>query len=62
MPVSTLSAQLKIGSELVDWYRYAASVPYGHSLFDFLPRTDDRLRYSTITKPIPLGFFLSRTG
>ena len=30
MQVSTLSAQLGLGSELVDWYRDATSVPYGH--------------------------------
>ena len=30
MQVSTLSAQLGVGPELVDWYRQATSVPYGH--------------------------------
>ena len=34
MQVSTLSAQLGLGSELVDWYRDATSVPYGHLLVD----------------------------
>ena len=47
MQVSTPSAQLSVGSELVDWYRGAASVSYGHLLIDFSPRTGDRLRYCT---------------
>ena len=42
MQVSTLSAQLGLGSELVDWYRDGTSVPYGLFLNDFSPRTDDR--------------------
>ena len=41
--ISTLSAQLGLGSELVGWYRDATSVPYGHLLIDLLPGTDDRL-------------------
>ena len=41
MQVSTLSAQLRLGSELVDWYRDTTSVPYGHLLIDMSPRTDD---------------------
>ena len=45
MQVTTLSTQLDLGSELVDWYRDATSVPFGHLLIDVLPRTDDRLRY-----------------
>ena len=53
MQVSTLSAQLGLGSELVNWYRDATSVPYGHLLIDLLPRTDDRLRYCTNTGSIP---------
>ena len=40
MQVSMLSAQLGLGSQLVDWYRNAASVPYGHLLIDLSPRTD----------------------
>ena len=32
MQVSTLSAHFGLGSELVDWYRDATSVPYGHLL------------------------------
>ena len=45
--VTTLSTQLGLGSELVDWYRDATSAPFGHLLNDLLPRTDNRLRYST---------------
>ena len=53
MQLSTLSAHLGLGSELVDWYRDATSVPYGHLLIDLSPRTDDRLRYCTDTGYIP---------
>ena len=45
--VATLSVQLGLGSSLVDWYRDATSVPFGHLLIDLSPRTDDRLRYCT---------------
>ena len=38
--VSTLNAQLGLGSELVDWYRDATSVPYGHLLIDLSQRTE----------------------
>ena len=44
MQVTTLSAQLGLGSELVDRYRDATSVAFGHLLIDLSPRTDDRLR------------------
>ena len=47
MQVTTLSTQLGLGSELVDWYRDATSVPFGHLLIDLSPRTEDRLRYCT---------------
>ena len=30
MQVTTLSTELDIGSELIDWYRDATSVPFGH--------------------------------
>ena len=43
--MNTLSIQLS--SSLVDWYRDATSVPFGHMLIDLSPRTDDRLRYCT---------------
>ena len=39
MQVSSLRAQLGLGSELVDWYRDATSVPYGHLLIDLSPRS-----------------------
>ena len=45
MQVSTLSAQLGLGEELVDWYRDATSVACGHLWIDLSPRTDDTLRY-----------------
>ena len=49
MQATTLSTQLGLGSELVDWYRHAMSVPFGHLWIDLSPRTDDRLRYCTNT-------------
>ena len=56
MQVKTLSAHLRLGSELVDWYRDATSVPYDHLLIYLSPRTDDWLRYCTNTESIPSSF------
>ena len=53
MQVTTLSTQLGLGSDLVDWYRDATSVTFGHLLIDLSPRTDDRLRYCSNTGSIP---------
>ena len=53
MQVSMLRAQLGLGSELVNRYRDATSVPHGHLLIDLSPRTDDRLGYCTNTGSIP---------
>ena len=61
MQVSTLSAQLGLGLELVDWYREATSVPYGHLLIDLSPRTDDRLLFLQTPDPLPHNF-ISPTG
>ena len=47
MQVTFLGAQLGLGSELVDWYRDATFVPFGHLLIDLSPRRDDRIRYFT---------------
>ena len=58
MQVTTLSKRLGLGSELVDWYRDATSVPFGHLLIDLSPRTDDRLRYCTNTGSIPPIFYI----
>ena len=44
MQVTTLSTQMGLGSELVDWHRDASCVRFGHFLIDLSPRTDDRLR------------------
>ena len=60
MQVTTLSTQftqLGLGSEIVDWYRDATSVPFDHLLIDVSPRTDNRLRYCTNTGSIPSKFF-----
>ena len=58
MQVTTLSTQLGLGSELVDWYRDATSVPFGHLLIDLPPRTDDRLRYCTNSGSVPSKFYI----
>ncbi len=58
MQVTSLSTQLGLGSELVDWYRDATSVPFGHFLIDLSPRTDDRLRYCTNSGSAPSKFYL----
>ena len=58
MQVTTLSTELGLGSELIDWYRDATSVPFDHLLSDLSPRTDDRLRYCTNTGSIPSKFFI----
>ena len=56
--LTTLSTQLVLGSELVNWYRDATSVPFGHLLTDLSPRTDNRLRYCTNTGFIPSKFYI----
>ena len=58
MQVTNLSTQLCLGSELVDWYRDATSVPFGHLLIDLSPRTDDRLRYCTNSGSVPSKFYI----
>ena len=59
MQVTTFSTQLGLGSKLVDWYRDATFVPFGHLLIDLSPRTDDRLRCCTNTGSIPSKFYIS---
>ena len=53
---STLSAQLDLGSQLIDWFDDATSVPYGHLLIDLSPQTDDRLPYRSNTGSIHSKF------
>ena len=57
MQVTTLSTHLGLGSELVDWYRDATSVPFNHLLIDLSPRTDDRIRYCTNSASVPSKFY-----
>ena len=57
--VTTIGTQLGLGSELVDWYRAATSVSFGHLLIDLSPRTDDRLRYCTNSGSLPSKFYIS---
>ena len=59
MQITTLGAQLGLGSELVDCYRDSTSVPFGHLLIDLSPRTDDRLSYCTNSGSVPSNFFYS---
>ena len=56
--VATLAVQLGIGSALVDWYRDATSVHFGHLLIDLSQRTDDRLRYCTNRGNISSKFYV----
>ena len=58
MQVTTLGAQLGLRPELVDWYRDATSVPFGHLLIDLSPRTDDRLHYCTNSGSVPSKFYI----
>ena len=58
MQVTTLSTQLGLGSQLVDWYRDATSVPFGPLLIELSPRTDDRLRYCTNSGSVPSKFYI----
>ena len=58
MQVTTRSTQLGLGSELVDWYRDATSVPFFLLLIDFSLRTDDRLRYCTNGGSVPSKFYI----
>ena len=58
MQVTALSTHLGLGAELVDWYRDATSVPFGHLLIDLSPRADDRLRYCTNSGSVPSKFYL----
>ena len=45
MQAITLSAQLALGSKLVDWYRDATSTPHGQLLIDLPPR---KIRSTTL--------------
>ena len=58
MQLTTLSTQLGLGSELVDRYRDAKFVPFGHLLIDLSPRTGDRLRYCRKNGSIPSKFYI----
>ena len=58
MQVTTPGAQLGFGSELVDWYRDATSVPFGLLLIDLSPWVDDRLRYCTNSGSVPSELYI----
>ena len=59
MHVTTLSTQLGLGSDLVDWYWDEAIVFYGQLLIDLSPRRDDRLRSCINTGAISTKFHIS---
>ena len=58
MQVTTLSTQLGLGSELVDWYWDATFFPFRHLLIDLSPRTDDRIRYCINRGSVPSKFYI----
>ena len=58
MQVTTLTTQLGLGSELVDWYRNATSVLFGHLLIDLSPATDGRLRFCTNSGSVSSKFYV----
>ena len=58
LQVGRVSVQLGLGLLLVDWYKDATSVPFGHLLIDLSPRTDDRLRYCTNNGKKPSKFYI----
>ena len=58
LQVTTLSTQLGLRSELVDWYGHATFVPSGHLLVDLSLRRDYRLRYCTNTGSIPSKYYI----
>ena len=56
--VTTLGTQSALGSELVDWYRDATSVSFGHLLNDA-----QTITYVIVQTPVPFTqHFTSRTG
>ena len=57
MQVTTLDAELDLGSKLSDWYRDATCAPFGHFLIYLSPRTKDRLRYCTDSSSVPSKFY-----
>ena len=58
MQATTVGSQLGLNLELVDWYRDATSVPFGHLLTDLLPRTEDRICYCTNSGSVPSKFYI----
>ena len=57
MQITAIGEQLGFGSELVDWYRDATSVPFGPLMIDLLPWTDDRTSYCTDSGSVPSKFY-----
>ena len=58
LQVNTLGAQMGHGSELVDWYGDATSVPVFHLFIDLSTRTDVRWRHCTNSASVPSKLYL----
>ena len=55
MQVSFLTAKLRIGAQLVDWYRNATSVPYLLTVTNWsTSRHEQTIQYKTVQTPDPL--------
>ena len=61
MQITTLSTQLRVGTELIGWYRDATFVMC-NSLIDLSPLTDDRLRYRSGSTSIPSKLYVTDRG
>ena len=62
MQISTLSAPLGFGSQLIEWYRDAISKPWTHFLSDLLPGPEKRFCFCTNTGSIPSSFYTGPAG
>ena len=58
LQINSVSQQLRLGSQLKEWYQDATSTPYGHLLIDLTSKTIDSLRYCTNSGSVPSKFYL----
>ena len=56
--IRKLGQQLGLDKNFLEWYKRATSEPFGHSMIDLSPRTDDRLRFCSHSGSSPSHFFL----
>ena len=59
LQINALSQQLRLGSQLKEWYQDASSTPSGHLIVDLTPKTVVSLRYCTNSGSVPSKFYLS---